>query len=71
MHFHGNQLSWAIKHHFISLYFKYQSHKYICLPAMNSPIFPSLDDIYCSIFYLTQYLHDFAACDQLFFALSN
>ena len=45
--FHGNQHPWAIKHISISLYFKYQSLKYICLPVMNSPVFPSLDDIYC------------------------
>ena len=47
MCFHGNQYPWAMKHPFISLYFKYQSPKFICLPVMNSPVFPSLDDIYC------------------------
>ena len=36
-----------LKHPFISLYSKYQSLKHICLPVVNSPIFPSLDDIYC------------------------
>ena len=47
MYFHGNQHPWAIKHPFISLYSKYQSLKYICLPIMTSPVFPSLDKIYC------------------------
>ena len=47
MCFHGNQHPWAIKHPFISLYSKYQSFKYIYLPAMSSPIFPILADIYC------------------------
>ena len=47
MCFHGNQYPWAIKHPFISLYSKYQSLKFICLPVMNSPVFPSLDNIYC------------------------
>ena len=48
MCFHSNQHPWAIKHPFISLYFKYQSLKFICLPVVNSPVFPSLDDIYCT-----------------------
>ena len=48
MYFHGNQHPWAIKHPFISLYSKYQCFKYIYLPEVNSPIFPSLDDIYCT-----------------------
>ena len=48
MCFHSNQHPSAIKHPFISLYFKYQFHKFICLPVMNSPVFPSLDDIYCT-----------------------
>ena len=47
MYFHGNQHPWAIKHPFISLYSKYQSPKFICHPVMKSPVFPSLDDIYC------------------------
>ena len=47
MCFHGNQLSWGIKHPFISLNSKYQSLKYVCLLIMNAPVFPSLDDIYC------------------------
>ena len=61
MCFHGNQHPWAIKHPFISLYFKYQSIRFICLnfkyqplkyiflPVMNSPVFLSLDDIYCMV----------------------
>ena len=36
----------------ISLYSKYQFLKFIFLPVMNSPVFPSLDDIYC-MFYKT------------------
>ena len=47
MCFHGNQHPWAIKHPFISIYCKYQPLKYICFHVMNSPAFPSLDDIYC------------------------
>ena len=48
MCFHGNQHPSSIKHPFISLYSKYQFFMFICLPNMNSPVFPSLDDIYCS-----------------------
>ena len=48
MCFHSNQHPWATKHPFISLYFKYQVLTFICLPVMDSPIFPSLDDIYCT-----------------------
>ena len=51
MCFHSNQHPWAIKHPFISLYFKYQSLKFICLSVVNSPVFPSLDDIYCKYFH--------------------
>ena len=47
MCFHGNQYPWAIKHSFISLYSKYQSLNFICLPEVNSLVFPSLDDIFC------------------------
>ena len=47
MCFHGNQHPLAKKHPFVSVYSKYQSLKYIYLPVMNSPVFPSLDDIYC------------------------
>ena len=48
MCFHGNQHPWATIHPFISLYSKYQFLKLICLPLINSPVFPSLDDIYCT-----------------------
>ena len=48
MCFHSNQHPWAIKHPFINLYSKYQSLNFICLPVMISPLFPSLDDIYCT-----------------------
>ena len=47
MCFHDNQHPWAIKYLIISLYSQYQPPNFICLPVMNSPIFPSLDDIYC------------------------
>ena len=47
MCFHGNQHPSSIKHSFISLYTKYQSYKFICFPIMNSPVFLSLDNIYC------------------------
>ena len=50
MSFHGNQYPWAIKHTFISLCFKYQSLNFICLPVINSPVFPSIDNIYCMFF---------------------
>ena len=48
MCFHSNQHPWAIKNLFIILHSKYQSLKFSCLPVMNSPVFPSLDDIYCT-----------------------
>ena len=47
MCFHGNQHPSSIKHPFISLYSKYHPFMFICLLNMNSPVFPSLDDIYC------------------------
>ena len=47
MCFHDNQHSYTIKHFFIGLHFKYQSLRFICFPVMNSPVFPSLDNIYC------------------------
>ena len=48
MCFQGNQYPSSIKLPFISLYSKYQSLRFICLPIMNSPVFLSLDDIYCT-----------------------
>ena len=50
MCFHGNQLSWGIKHPIISLYSKYHSPGFICLSTMLAPVIPSLDEIYCIIF---------------------
>ena len=47
MCFHGNQLSWVIKHPFISLYSKYHSPSFICLSIMLAPVISSLDEIYC------------------------
>ena len=38
----------AIKHPLINSYSEYQSLRFICFPIMNSPVFPSLDDIYCT-----------------------
>ena len=49
MCFHGNQLSWGIKHPFISLYSKYHSPGFICFSSMLAPVIPSLDGIYCTI----------------------
>ena len=55
--FHGNQHPSSIKHSFISLYSKYQSLKFICIPIMNSPVFLSLDNIYCIhiVFHISQF----------------
>ena len=47
MRFHSNQLSWAIKHPFISLCFKYHSFGFICFSTMLSPVNSSLDEISC------------------------
>ena len=47
MCFHSNQHPCAIKHLFISLHSKYQCFKCNYFPVMNSPVFLSLDDIYC------------------------
>ena len=48
MYLHGNQHPSSIKYPFISLYFKYHPFMFICFLNMNSPVFPSLDDIYCT-----------------------
>ena len=48
MCFHSNQHPSSIKHPFISLYSKYQSFIFTCFPDMNTPVFPILDDIYCT-----------------------
>ena len=47
MCFHGNQISWAIKHPLISLSFKYHSSSFICFPVLLAPVISSLDGIYC------------------------
>ena len=47
MCFHGNQLSWAIKHPVISLYLKYHTPGFICFPTILAPVISSLDEIYC------------------------
>ena len=52
MCFHGNQLSWAIKHPIISLCLKYHSPGFICFPTILAPVISSLDEIYCSYLYL-------------------
>ena len=49
MCFHGNQLSWAIKHPFISLCFKYHSPGFICFSTVLAPVISSLDEIYCTL----------------------
>ena len=48
MCFHGNQLSWAIKHPVISLCLKYHSPGFICFPTILAPVISSLDEIYCT-----------------------
>ena len=48
MCFHGNQLSWAIKHPVISLCLKYHSPGFIIFPTMLAPVISSLDEIYCT-----------------------
>ena len=48
MRFYGNQLSWAIKHLFITLCFKYHSPSFICVSIMLAPVISSLDEIYCT-----------------------
>ena len=50
MHLHSNQLSWAIKHPFISLTLKYHSPGFICFSTMLAPSISSLDEIYCMQF---------------------
>ena len=47
MCFHGNQLSWVIKHPFISLCFKYHFLSFICFSYMLAPVISNLDEIYC------------------------
>ena len=39
----------AMETHFHVFILKYQYFKYIYFPVMNSPVFPSLDDISCNI----------------------
>ena len=51
MCFHGNQLSWAIKHPLISLCLKYHSPGFICFPTILAPVFSSLDEIYCTLLH--------------------
>ena len=53
MCFHGNQLSWGIKHPIISLYSKYHSLGFIRFPVMLAPVISSLDGIYCSMYWKT------------------
>ena len=49
MCFHGNQHLSVTNHSFISLYFRYQLFIFFCLPFKNSPVFSSLDDVFCSL----------------------
>ena len=49
MRFHGNQLSWAIKHLFISLCFKYHFPGFFLYFTMLAPVISSLDEIYCTL----------------------
>ena len=50
MCFHGNQLSWGIKHPLISIWSKYRSLSFIRFSTMLAPVISSLDEINCSIF---------------------
>ena len=47
MCFHGNQLSWGIKHPLISLWSKYCSPAFIRLSTILAPAISTLDLIYC------------------------
>ena len=49
MRFHGNQISWAIKHPFISSCLKYHSPGLIFSSTMLAPVISSLDEIYCML----------------------
>ena len=46
---HGNVFPWQLTFmgNKTSFYAKHQSLMHICLSVMNSPVFPSLDDIFC------------------------
>ena len=48
MCFHGNQLSWGIKHSLISLWSNYHFPVFICFSTMLAPVISSLDEIYCT-----------------------
>ena len=48
MRFHGNQLSWTIKHPFINLNFKYHPPGFVSVSTMLAPVISSLDEIYCT-----------------------
>ena len=48
MRFHGNQLSWVIKHPFNRLCFKYHSPGFICFSTILAPVISILDKIYCT-----------------------
>ena len=54
MCFHGNQLSWAIKHPIIRLCLKCHSPGFICFLTILAPVISSLDEIYC-IWYKSPY----------------
>ena len=69
MCFHGNQLSWAIKHPIISLCLKYPSPGFICFPTILAPVISSLDEIYC--ISLARYLLKLKLYDALGHVRSN
>merc|ERR1711942_418986 len=52
MCFHGNQLSWAIKHPIFSLYLKYRSSGFICFLTILAPFISSIDEIYCIYLFI-------------------
>ena len=68
MRFHGNQLSLAIMHNFISLCLKYQFPNFIYFPTMLAPIILSLDEIYCIYIYIFDpvllYMNSFLELDS-------
>ena len=64
MCFHGNQLSWGIKHPFISLCSEYHSPGFICLSTMLAPVISSLDEIYCT--YLEKPTHHYPCGNNSF-----
>ena len=68
--FHGNQLSWGIKHPLINLWSKYHSLAFIHFSTMLAPIISSLDEIYCISIWLSVCLPVSVCLPHLFVCLS-